>query len=310
MQVLVGADGSTYARLAEELIQRIPEWRSAEVIVASVAPPVDFGIGAIAPGAGAIYAEQAAKAYEDGRRAARDEADAAVTRLNLAGMKATAAYLEGDPGSELLEFAERNAVGAIAIGSRGLGAIQSALLGSVARKLVSHAPCHVLIARASKGKSPEETLAALDSMPKLVATLGVDGSKGAEVLLEFVKRQGPQSFEKLFAVCAEPLSVVPSGIDPGMFVDLYKYDHERAEETAARAAERLHGCAESAVQAETGLGRPSTVIGQKAAAHDSDLIMVSATRHGTLERFLIGSVSYELATEAPCSVLVIRPMAA
>lgn len=310
MQILLGTDGSTYARLAEELLQRIPEWRSAEIIVASVAAPVSYSFSGIAPGAGAIFAEQAAKAYEDGLQAARDEADAAVTRLTLAGMKASAAYLEGDAGSELLDFAERNGIGAIAIGSRGLGSIQSALLGSVARKLVSHAPCHVLVARASKGKSAEETLDALEAMPKLVATLGVDGSKGADMLIEFVKRQGPQAFEKLVAVCAEPLSVVPSGIDPAMFVDLYKYDHERAVETVERAVQSLAGCAESDAFAETGLGRPSSVIEEKAKAHDSDLIIVSATRHGTFERFLIGSVSYELATESPCSVLVIRPSAA
>jgi nucleotide-binding universal stress UspA family protein len=39
----------------------------------------------------------------------------------------------------------------------------------------------------------------------------------------------------------------------------------------------------------------------------ADLVVVGATRHGLIERFLIGSVSYEVATHAPCSVLVVRP---
>jgi nucleotide-binding universal stress UspA family protein len=49
------------------------------------------------------------------------------------------------------------------------------------------------------------------------------------------------------------------------------------------------------------------MLSEAARQAEADLIVVGATRHGTLERFLIGSVSYELVTEAPCSVLVVRP---
>jgi nucleotide-binding universal stress UspA family protein len=187
-----------------------------------------------------------------------------------------------------------------------MGALQSFLLGSVARKLVSNAPCHVLVARSSRGLSAEESLAALDSAPKLAVVLGADGSAGSEKAAEFIRRQGPLAFQELTAVCAEPLGVVPAGIDPAAFVDLYQYDHERAEEIARRVAEDLGSCADR-VDSATGLGRPGWVISEQAKARGSDLIVVGATRHGTIERFLIGSASYELATEAACSVLIIRP---
>jgi len=307
MQFLLGTDGSPYARIAEELIQRIPEWRSAEIIVASVAAPVTYNFASAIPGAGSIFADQAMKAHERGVHAAHDYADAAVTRLKLAGMKASAAYLEGDAGSELLEFAERNNVEGIAIGSRGEGAYQSFLLGSVARKLISHAPCHVLVGRSFEGKTANETHEAIEAKSKLTVALGVDGSKGSDLLVGYLKRQGDGAFERLIAICAEPLGVIPSGIDPASFVDLYDYDHERAKETVQRAAEMLAGATTADVVTETYLGRPSSVVEAKAKEHGADLIAVSATRHGTLERFLIGSVSFELATEAPCSVLVVRP---
>lgn len=307
MQILLGTDGSSYARIAEELIQRIPEWREAEIVVASVAAPVSYSIASAIPGAGLIFADQAMKVHESGVQAARDYAEAAVTRLKLGGMKATAADLEGDAGSELLDFAERNLVEAIAIGSRGEGTYQSLLLGSVARKLVSHAPCHVLVGRSFEGKSAIESYQAIETKSKLKVALGIDGSKGADLLLGYFKRQGPEAFEELIAVCAEPLGAIPSGIDPASFVDLYDYDHQRAKETVARAAEGLAGLTASDIVTACELGRPSNVIEAKAKEHGADLIAVSATRHGTIERFLIGSVSYELATEAPCSVFVIRP---
>ncbi len=306
MQILLGTDGSTHARLAEALLARLPEWRKAEVTVASVAPQASLGLASLGPNMGEPAAQQLDEAIAIAARDARDHADAAVQRFGEQEVRATAAYLEGDPGHALLDFAERNRFDAIAIGSRGMGAIQSLLLGSVARKLVAHAPCHVMVARASKGRTPEASLAALEGAPKLVAVAGVDGSAGSQIVLDFIKRQGANAFEGLVAVCAEPLSVVPAGIDPAGFVDLYRYDHERAEGLAQGAAQALAGSAPQ-VGSATGLGRPAWVVGEKAREHDADLVIVGATRHGGFERFLIGSVSYELATDAPCSVLVVRP---
>ena len=39
----------------------------------------------------------------------------------------------------------------------------------------------------------------------------------------------------------------------------------------------------------------------------ADLVVLGAKRHGALERFLIGSVSFEVAGTAPCSVWIVRP---
>lgn len=305
MQLLLGTDGSTYSRLAEQVLLRIPEWRQANVTVASVSPSASYSLSAAGPMASEA-AQQLDAAVSAAARNARDFAQAAVQRLTSKGVKATTAFLEGDPGQELLNFAERNRFDAIAIGSRGMGAFQSMLLGSVARVMVSHAPCHVLIARSSRGLTPEQSLDLLKADPKLVATLGTDGSEGARVAVEFLKRQGPGAFEKIVVVAAEPICVVPAGIDPSTFTELYRYDHERAVAVSNQAAEELAGCAEE-VTATTGLGRPAHVVNEKANEAQADLIVVGATCHGTLERFLIGSVSYELATEAPCSTLIVRP---
>ena len=305
MRILLGADGSVFSRIAEELILRLPEWRRAEVVAASVAPAMTMRYGA----EGHDFAQRAVEAFETGVAEAKDHAEEAAGRLRQRGVNASEAYLEGDAADLLLGFVERNAIDAIAVGSRGRGALESAILGSTARKLAADAPCHVLIGRVQHKRSPQETLQKLKGSNKLSVLAGVDGSEGARVAIDFVANQGPFAFDKLVAVCAEPLGAVPSGIDPSGFIDLYSYDHERAVEVVHHAVEKLKGSAPM-IACDTGLGRPASILGKKAQEHGTDLLIVGATRHGTLERFLIGSVSCELASEASCSVLVVRPAAA
>jgi len=53
----------------------------------------------------------------------------------------------GDPASEIVRVAEEEGCDLIVVGSRGLGALKSLLLGSVSDHVVHHAHCPVLIVR-------------------------------------------------------------------------------------------------------------------------------------------------------------------
>jgi len=53
-------------------------------------------------------------------------------------------------------------------------------------------------------------------------------------------------------------------------------------------------------------GRPASTILEVAKEEGVDLIVMGATRHGALERFLLGSTSHEVAVHAPCSVIILR----
>jgi nucleotide-binding universal stress UspA family protein len=54
---------------------------------------------------------------------------------------------EGNPFVEIIQFARENDVDLIILGTHGRGAIQHALMGSVAEKTVRKAPCPVLTVR-------------------------------------------------------------------------------------------------------------------------------------------------------------------
>lgn len=72
--------------------------------------------------------------------------DAIVEVGHIPGELLTEA-LEGSPAEAILEVAEVRKVDLIVMGSRGLGRLAGALLGSQSQKVVQHATCPVLIVR-------------------------------------------------------------------------------------------------------------------------------------------------------------------
>ena len=55
--------------------------------------------------------------------------------------------IEGNPAEAIIEVAKTRDSDIIVMGSRGLGRLAGLLLGSTSQKVVSHAPCPVLIVR-------------------------------------------------------------------------------------------------------------------------------------------------------------------
>lgn len=55
--------------------------------------------------------------------------------------------IEGDAAGNIIEIARNNNSDLIVMGSRGLGRLAGLLLGSTSQKVLSHAPCPVLIVR-------------------------------------------------------------------------------------------------------------------------------------------------------------------
>jgi nucleotide-binding universal stress UspA family protein len=55
--------------------------------------------------------------------------------------------LAGYPGSTIVEFSRDNAVDLIVMGTLGKSGIEALLLGSVAGKVIRHAPCPVLVVK-------------------------------------------------------------------------------------------------------------------------------------------------------------------
>jgi nucleotide-binding universal stress UspA family protein len=71
----------------------------------------------------------------------------AVELVENSHIEAHSELVEGSPAEAILEVAKTRESDIIIMGSRGLGRLAGLLLGSTSQKVVSHAPCPVLIVR-------------------------------------------------------------------------------------------------------------------------------------------------------------------
>jgi len=147
--VVVAEDGSPSARAAADLAASWPILRGLPVTVLSVAEtllPMPTGM---TPG---LYDEVIASYHEsvdDARRQADAESVVTAERLAAAGVATKPATREGDAAHEIVEFARIHETGVIVVGTRGHTGLARLVLGSVARNVLLHAPCSVLVVRAA-----------------------------------------------------------------------------------------------------------------------------------------------------------------
>lgn len=73
--------------------------------------------------------------------------EAAVGAVGKVPAEINKELIEGSPAEAIIEVATTRSSDVIVMGSRGRGRIAGALLGSNSQKVVSHAPCPVLIVR-------------------------------------------------------------------------------------------------------------------------------------------------------------------
>jgi nucleotide-binding universal stress UspA family protein len=143
-------DGSAQARNAELMLGRWPIFAGhpvSVITVAEVAVPVAAGF---TPGLYDQVLESYTRSVDEAREEVREEAETAAGRLAAAGLSAEAVTLEGDPAAELVRFATERHTGTIVMGTRGHTGLARLLLGSVARNVLLHAPCSVLIVRKAR----------------------------------------------------------------------------------------------------------------------------------------------------------------
>ncbi len=143
-------DGSHAARWAEAVFTDWPIFAGHPIsvlTVAEVAVPVAAGF---TPGLYDQVLASYTKSVDEARDEVRQEADTAAGRLDDTGLDARPIVLEGDPAAEIVRFATERGIGTIVMGTRGHTGLTRLVLGSVARNVLLHAPCSVLVVRAQK----------------------------------------------------------------------------------------------------------------------------------------------------------------
>jgi nucleotide-binding universal stress UspA family protein len=135
--ILLGVDGSDHALKAAQLTGDLSRSMHADVWVVACFEPVPAYLGQ--PNLQEAISARLAQA--DGILKPAVEA---VGKID--GVMKTE-ILEGPPAEAILSVAEVRNVDLIVMGTRGLGRLKGALLGSQSQKVVSHANCPVLLVR-------------------------------------------------------------------------------------------------------------------------------------------------------------------
>ena len=247
---------------------------------------------------------EAAQEFDAGEAANAEEVASTGARLaGEAGFDATPVVAMGKPKAwpTLIALADKHDAAAIVVGSEGLGAVKSALLGSVSSGLVHHCKRPVLII--PRG----------DQTPDGPVLLAYDGSEPS--------RRGVETASRLFAgreaivsTVWTPYETVASMGRIGMPAAVAAAGAQKIDE---ELEEKARGTAEqgAAIAREAGLearaeplrefGNTSGTLIEGARHQGAAAIAIGSHGRGTLGVALLGSVAMGLVHRCPVPLLVV-----
>ena len=140
-KILLATDGSRDAELARTTAVDLANSTDSEVHVVTVAPGYPS------------YDIRNPAVIEQLRKQAEDILNEQVEKIEQSGGKVAEKHLriaERYRAQQIVQVAEEIGAGLIIMGSRGLGGVRRALIGSVSDSVVRHAHCPVMVVRPEK----------------------------------------------------------------------------------------------------------------------------------------------------------------
>ena len=143
-KILLATDGSEDAELALGMAVDLANSTNSELHLVTVG-------GRAYPRYGVRHPELIEETLRELEREARETLEEQVRKVEDGEGSVTGQHtVVGNPIKKILNQADEVNAGLIVMGSRGLGGISRALMGSVADSVVRHASCPVLVVREKK----------------------------------------------------------------------------------------------------------------------------------------------------------------
>jgi nucleotide-binding universal stress UspA family protein len=141
--ILLATDGSEESRLATRAAAELSRATGSEVQVVYVLPSAGELIGPHS-----YPADRRGSLLEAAEMDARTFLEEQAERIRSEGGTVAETHLRvGQADKEVVRISDELDVGMIVLGSRGLGAVRRALMGSVSDSVVRHAHCPVFVVR-------------------------------------------------------------------------------------------------------------------------------------------------------------------
>lgn len=219
---------------------------------------------------------------------------------------------ESNPSDEIVEFAQKEDADLIAMGSGKLqdksatGLINKFFYGSVTEDVIHKAPCSILVTRPEMDL--EKVMVPVDSIEWDNTMMGVENA------IEFARGCGGGRPELIL------MHVLHAPSDVDMNDSRIKLERERIEKEFDEIKEMC---------SEVGISNVSTIIKEgdptkkksvdqeiveTANEKDVDIVVMGSGKlqdrstGGKFQKFVYGSVTENVLHEAPCSVMVARPL--
>jgi nucleotide-binding universal stress UspA family protein len=303
-QILVPVDFSECSGLAIRLAGRFAAAFRAEIDLIHVVelPTVVSDENA---GNGVIATQQLLELAETHGRAKLDQL---VLDFAREGLKIRRTRIErGRPSDVVVDVAKRDNYDLVAIATHGRTGFSRALLGSVAERIVRHAPCPVLSARAPAPNSvpaPKRVLVPVDYSPFSKSALEYAGfvAKALGAELDVVHVWDRPSY------VSEDVSVQDSGGRRLSLADMIRAnaEHEMVEFLKTSPGEK--GVVETGLPKHRLLsGEPVSTLLTEVEKGSHDLIVVGTQGRTGLKHLLLGSVAERLVRLSPVPVVTVPP---
>lgn len=278
MKIILAIDGSKYSQWAIDLLLALPLAESPDVTVMHVVESGPLVHALIAPSEKREYNRALRKHMDRDLAKGQQLVARSVDQLSACWKKVRAVVEKGLVADTIIKRAQRDNVDLIILGSRGLGQVSTFLMGGVSQKVITYAPCSVLVVK-KKTRGIRDVLLALD------------GSKYADDAAGFLGsmlRRNTIRSTVLFA---------------------WEYPYRLPDSAVTIIKER---CVQ--VMKTAGLegkfqfvsGQVAKKIVEIATQGKTDLVVVGSRGLTGLKRFLLGGISHKVVLHSPTSVLVVR----
>lgn len=295
-RILLATDGSPEAERALGTAAMLSEKLGAELHLASVEPmpdPLSW------PEARIMSPELRGDIRERAEDAARKTLEGQAEKAREMGVEVSGVHaVAGRPDAEIVRVAEEVGARLVVLGSRGLGPVRRAVMGSVSLSVVHHSHCSALVVRGDEdGSLPGQILLALD------------GSEQARVAAEAAAEISASTGSGMHVVFVAPTAE-----------HLYGH-HLYSRELKQSIREQAEGDVMSFLDEQVGwieasggkvedthmaVGRPDAEIVKLAEELGAGLTVVGSRGLGGVRRALVGSVSDSVIRHAHGPVLVVR----
>ena len=292
---LLATDGSPEAERALGIAAMLSEKLGAELHLVCVEPMPDPYSW---PEARMMSPELRGDIRERAEEAARELLEGQVEKLEEMDLKVSGAHaVAGRPDTEIVRVAEEVGAGLVVLGSRGLGPVRRAVMGSVSLSVVHHSHGSVLVVRGEGGGLPGPIL------------LAVDGSEQARVAAEAAAEISASTGSGLHVAFVMPTAEHLYG-HHYYTRELQESIREQAEDDVRKFLEDqvgwLEGRGGKVEDTHMAVGRPDAEVVRLAEELGAGLTVVGSRGLGGVRRALVGSISDSVVRHAHGPVLVVR----